>query len=207
MKIFPSTLLPLAMAALLSACNPGASVSTSDGQVTSNGERITLKADGHPTAQITKTGEFSIDGKIQTVTPEQRLLLQTYHREMNGMTSDGIAIGKQGAALAGTAVTEAIKGAINGNSDQIDAKVEAEAEKIEQRALQLCKRLVVVKATQDSLAAQLPAFAPYATIDTGDVKDCDSDVKYRGTEGETSADATTGDAAEQADAAATAADR
>jgi len=207
MKIFSSTLLLLAMATVLSACNPRASVSTGNGQVTSNGERITLRADGQAAAQITKAGDFSIDGKIQTVTPEQRLLLQTYHREMNGMTSDGIAIGKQGAALAGTAVSEAIKGAINGNGDQIDAKVEAEAEKIEQRALQLCKRLVVVKATQDSLAAQLPAFVPYATIAAGDVKDCDSDVKYRGTEGETSADATTGDAAERADAAATAADR
>lgn len=207
MKIFPSTLPVLAVAALLSACNPGASVSTGSGQVSSNGERITLKADGQPTAQITKAGEFSIDGKIQTVTPEQRLLLQTYHREMNGMTSDGIAIGKQGAALAGTAVTEAIKGAINGNGDQIDAKVEAEAEKIEQRALQLCRRLVVIKATQDSLAAQLPAFAPYATIATGDVKDCDSDVKHRGTAGETSTDSAAGNAAERADAAATASER
>ena len=207
MKIFPSTLLLLAMATVLSACNPGASVSTGNGQVTSNGERITLKADGQPVAQITKAGDFSIGGKIQTVTPEQRLLLQAYHREMNGMTTDGIAIGKQGAALAGTAVSEVIKGAINGNGDQIDAKVEAEAEKIEQRAVQLCKRLVVVKATQDSLAAQLPAFAPYATIATVDVKDCDSDVKNRGTEDETSTDADAGNAAEQADAAATAADR
>jgi hypothetical protein len=207
MKIFRSTLLLLAMATVLSSCYPGASVSTGNGQVTSNGERITLKADGHPVAQITKGGDFSVDGKTQAVTPEQRLLLQTYHREMNGMTSDGIAIGKQGAALAGTAVTEAIKGAINGNGDQIDAKVEAEAEKIEQRALQLCKRLVVVKATQDSLAAQLPAFVPYATIATGDVKDCDSDVKNRGNEGEALTQAHAGNAAEQADAAATAADR
>lgn len=219
MKSLHSSLLAICIAGLLSACNPGTSVSTDAGHVTSDGKGITLRADGQPTARITADGEFSIDGKAMAVTPEQRVLLQAYHREMNAMTTDGIAIGKQGAALAGKAVTEAIKGAISGDGDQIDAKIEAEAKKIEQQAMQLCRRLVTIKASQDALAAQLPAFKPYATIDVNDVDDCDSNRNdsyaagnevggslARAVKGENDA-AATADAASRADAAATEAEK
>jgi hypothetical protein len=119
-------------------------------------------------------GDLSINGKAVAVNASQRTLLRTYHREMNAMTADGIAIGKQGAALAGKAVTAAIKGAISGNTDEVESKVEAETKKIEQQAMQLCKRLVTVKASQDALASSLPEFKPYATLDQSDVDDCGS---------------------------------
>ena len=218
MKMLKPSLVALALSALLCACGPQTNVSTESGHVISDGKRITLRADGQPEAQISAGGEFSVDGKPVSVTPAQRDLLQTYHRELNGMTADGIAIGKQGAALAGKAVTEAIKGAINGDGDQIDARIEADAKKIEQQALQLCKRLVTIKAAQDSLAAQLPAFKPYATIDVKDVDDCstdESDSYAAGKEAggslarivkgekDSSNDGGSGDAAARADAAAT----
>jgi len=106
------------------------------------------------------------------VNAAQRALLQSYHREMNAMTADGVAVGKQGAALAGKAVTAAIKGAINGNADDVESKVEAETKRLEQQAMQLCRRLVTVKASQDALATSLPEFKPYATLDQSDVDDC-----------------------------------
>lgn len=167
-----SLLLTLSMAALLCSCSPGTTVVTGDGRVTSDGKGIALRADGQPNARISAAGDLTIDGKAVAVNAQQRALLRSYHDEMTAMTADGIAIGKQGAAMAGTAVTEAIKGAINGNGDQIDAKMQAEAEKIEKQALQLCKRLVAIKASQDALATQLPAFKPYATIELKDVDDC-----------------------------------
>lgn len=174
MKIMHSPLLVLSLAALIAGCNPGTHVSTDKGNVTSNGKVITLRANGQPDAKISADGELTIGGKTVAVNPAQRVLLQSYLKEMNAMTADGIAIGKQGAALAGTAVTEAIKGAIKGDGDQIDAKIEAEARKIEQQAMQLCRRLVTIKTSQDALAEQLPAFKPYATIDVDDVNDCQS---------------------------------
>ncbi|RYG12267.1 MAG: DUF2884 family protein [Burkholderiales bacterium] len=222
MKVLKSALVALALSALLCACGPQTNVSTDSGHVISDGKRVTLRADGQPEAQISAAGEFSVDGKPVSVTSAQRDLLQTYHRELNGMTADGIAIGAQGAALAGKAVTEAIKGAINGDGDQIDARIEAEAKKIEQQALQLCKRLVTIKAAQDSLATQLPAFKPYATIDVQDVDDCDSDQSdsyaagkevggslARAVKGEKDhgTDGNAGNAAARADAAATAAEQ
>ena len=218
MNIIHFSLLALPLAVLLAGCGPGTHVSTSNGNVSSDGNSITLRADGQPEARISATGELTIDGKAVTLTAEQRALLQSYIKEMNGMTTDGIAIGKQGAALAGTAVSEAIKGAISGNGEQIDAKIEAEAKKIEQQALQLCKRLVTIKASQDALAEQLPAFKPYATIDASDVDDCGSregksyaagkDVggslakAIKGDEAVTSDASKPGDAAAEADVAA-----
>jgi len=168
------SLFALALVALLAGCNPGTHVSTGKGNVTSNGKEITLRADGHPEAKISAGGELTIGGEAVVVNDAQRALLQNYLKEMNAMTADGIAIGKQGAALAGTAVTEAIKGAIRGDGKPVDEKIDAEAKKIEQQAMQLCKRLVTIKASQDALAAQLPVFQPYATIDDTDVNDCGS---------------------------------
>lgn len=175
MKIPYSPLLALAIAALLCACNPGATVVTGNGNVIkASNKSVTLRTDGLPNAEITAAGDLSIDGKAVVVNASQRALLQTYHREMNAMTADGIAIGKQGASLAGKAVTEAIKGAISGNTDDVESKVEAETKKIEQQAMQLCKRLVTIKTSQDALAISLPEFKPYATLDQSDVDDCGS---------------------------------
>jgi hypothetical protein len=174
MKTIHSPLIALFMAALLCSCNSGTSVSTDGGKISANGKSVTLRVDGLPNAEITATGDLSIGGKAVAVNASQRALLQSYHQEMNAMTADGIAIGKQGAALAGKAVTEAIKGAISGKTDDVESKVEAETKKIEQQAMQLCKRLVTVKASQDALAASLPEFKPYATLDQSDVDDCGS---------------------------------
>ena len=210
-----STFLASTIALLLCSCNPGTTVSTDNGNVVAKGDRITLRADGHPNAQIDESGNLLIDGKKVQVNARQRALLQDYKREFNGMTEDGLAIGKQGAALAGTAITEAIKGAIRGDGEQVDAKIEAEAKKIEQQAMRLCTRLVTIKASQDALAAQLPPFKPYATIEGSDVDDCgtsQSDSYAAGKEvggslaravkGGSKEPADGGDAAAQADAAA-----
>jgi DUF2884 family protein len=215
MKIMHSPLLALSLIALLAGCNPGTHVSTNKGNVASDGKVITLRADGHPDAKISADGVLTVGGKPVVVNPAQRVLLQSYRNEMNAMTADGIAIGKQGAAMAGTAVKEAIKGAINGDGEKIGNNMEAEARKIEQQAMQLCLRLVTIKASQDTLAEQLPVFKPYATIDIDDVNSCKSghnDTYAAGQEvgasvakaakGEKDSAASDNDAAAAADAAA-----
>lgn len=175
MKTHHSALFALSLAAALCGCNPGTTVVAGNGNViTANGKSVTLRASGLPNAEISAAGDLTIDGKAVAVDASQRALLQSYHREMNAMTADGVAIGKQGAAIAGKAVSAAIKGAISGNADDVESKIEAETKKIEQQAMQLCKRLATVKASQDALAASLPEFKPYATMDQSDVDDCGS---------------------------------
>ena len=211
MKIMHIPLFALSAALLLGGCQAGTTVNTDQGSVAGSlsGKSITLRADGFPSAQIDAAGTLSIDGKPVAVNDAQRALLQRYQGEMAAMTADGIAIGKQGASLAGAAISEAIKGAIQGNPDQVESKVEAGAKKIEQQAMQLCARLVAIKASQDALAAQLPAFKPYATIGEVDVSDCNTNQgnSYAAGKGvgqslgEAIKDDESGNAAQQADAA------
>ncbi len=147
-------------------------MSSGNGSVRANSDRITLSATGQPRAEISADGELRIDGAPVETTARQRELLHVYKREMDGMTQDGLAIGKQGAALAGKAVSAAIQGALRGEGDQVGEKIKADAQLIEQEARKLCQRLVTIKAAQDQLAAELSAFAPYANIDIDDISDC-----------------------------------
>ena len=171
MKLHPFILL--AAIAMLSACKPSTTVDTDSGQVshTLDGE-LTIDSKGHPKAKVTAAGDLIIDGKPVTLTAEQRKLVTAYYGELAGITQAGIAIGKQGTQLAGKAVSAALHGVLSGETDDIDAKVEAEAKKIEEEAKRICVHLGGLKTAQDALAAQVPAFVPYANVDQSDIDDC-----------------------------------
>jgi len=166
------TLLAAPLALLLSACNPGPTISSSNGRISENDDRITISATGQLKAEISATGELTIDGKPVQTTDEQRELLLTYQREFNTITEQGLALGKRGAGIAGKAVGATIRGAMGGDKQKLKESIEAEARKLEQEALKLCSSLVVIHGVQEQLAYELPAFKPYATIDMRDVEDC-----------------------------------
>lgn len=157
----------------LAACKPTTTVDTDSGRVSHdmNGE-LTIEAHGHPKAKVTAAGDLIIDGKPVSLSPEQRKQVVAYYGELEGITQAGIAIGKQGAQLAGKAVSAALHGVLSGDTDGIDTKVEAEARKIESEAKRICSHLTGLKTAQDALASQVPAFAPYANIDQSDIDDC-----------------------------------
>jgi hypothetical protein len=135
-------------------------------------ENIDLSATGHPDAKITPAGDLLIAGKAVAVSPEQRALLLEYRKHMNLIAEAGIGIGLEGADLAGKAVTEALKGVFTGKSDQVEQKIEAEAEGMKQSVQKLCDRLPALKDAQDKLAASLPEFKPYAEMDQNDIDEC-----------------------------------
>lgn len=151
-------------------------------------ENIHLSATGHPDAEITPAGELLIAGKAVAASAEQRALLLEYRRQVNLIAEAGIGIGLEGADLAGKAVTEALKSVFTGESDQVERKIEAEAEGIKQSVQKLCDRLPALKAAQDKLAESLPEFKPYAEMDQHDVDECmtesDSDIKREAIQGE-----------------------
>ncbi len=170
---------------------------------------IDLDASGYPNAEITPSGELLIDGKAVTVNAQQKALLLEYRGHITKVAEAGIGIGLEGADLAGKAVTEAIKGVLTGNPDQIDKKIEAEAKGIEQSAQKLCDLLPAMKVTQDKLAVALPEFKPYASMDQGDVDECMTDNNSdavaknvgKAIKGDTSDNAGSMNAAEEAEAA------
>ena len=137
-------------------------------KVLGDGE-LTINADGYPKAKVGANGDLIIDGKAVALTPEQRKLVSAYYGELEGITQAGIAVGKQGAKMAGKAVGAAISGVIRGNTDDIDARMEAEAKKIEAEAKKICNRLNGLRTAQDALAAQVPAFRPYGNLDQKEI--------------------------------------
>ena len=139
---------------------------------------IDLSADGTAKAEITPAGDLLIDGKAIPVDAAQRKLLLEYRGHIVGVAEAGIGIGLEGADLAGKAVGEAVKGVLTGNTDEIEKKIEAEAEGIKRSAVKLCAKLPALLDTQNRLAAALPAFQPFAKMDQKDVDECGKDGDF-----------------------------
>ena len=153
-----------------------------DIDISINGKRFG-KSDGHlPKAEISPQGELLIEGKTVETSAAQRQQLLIYRNQVLGIADAGMAIGSQGADLAGKAlggVFGAIFGGEQGQKD-FEARMEAEGKKIEAEALKLCAQLPPLLASQQALAASLPAFKPYATMTQEDIDDCGKDAKGKG---------------------------
>lgn len=127
-----------------------------------------------PKAEITPAGELLIDGKPVAMTAEQKALGHAYRVQLQGVASDGIAIGMEGAKLGIDAAAGALKSLMGGQSaDEVGKQAEAMAkETIKPKVEQLCARLPDLLKTQKAWAAAQPEFRPYATMDQSDVDDC-----------------------------------
>jgi hypothetical protein len=168
---------------------------------------ITLDSSVGPRAEITPEGDLLIDGKAVALEPAQRALIREYRGHIVKVAEAGIGIGLEGADLASKAVGEALKGVFTGNTEQIEKKIEAEAEGIKRSAQKLCTLLPPMLETQNRLAEALPAFKPYATMTQTDIDDCVKDGKVHlpgGVQMKTDVDISGGqnsDAAAEAEAA------
>jgi len=133
-------------------------------------------------AEITPQGDLLIAGKPVTVTPEQHALLLAYRTQIIGVASAGMALGSQGADIGISALTGLADVAFGGKAGQraYQQRMQAEGKQMESKALALCKQLPPILATQEQLAASLPAFKPYARMTQQDIDDCGKDLKSRG---------------------------
>ncbi|MBD8873910.1 hypothetical protein [Rhodanobacter sp. DHB23] len=130
-----------------------------------------------PKAVITPQGTLVIAGKPQDATPEQHAMLVDYRQQLIGIASAGMDIGASGADIGVAAAKQAIFGAFTGKSDkEIEASIKPQTDAIQAAALRLCKRLPDMLASQQKLAAAMPAFQPYATMTQKDVDDCGKDM-------------------------------
>lgn len=134
--------------------------------------------DKRPKAEITPQGDLLIAGKKVDATPAQRALLLDYRQQIVGIASAGMDIGTQGADLGMQAAKTAMMGAFSGKSDkQIEAAIKPQTDKIEAAARQLCQqRMPALLASQQELAAAMPQFQPYATMEQKDIDDCAKDM-------------------------------
>ncbi|MFK2876491.1 YggN family protein [Rhodanobacter hydrolyticus] len=130
-----------------------------------------------PKAVITPQGTLVIAGKPVDATPEQHTMLLDYRQQIIGIADAGMDIGASGADIGVAAAKQAIMGAFTGKSDkEIEASIKPQTDAIQAAALRLCKRLPGMLASQQKLAASMPAFQPYATMTQKDVDDCSKDM-------------------------------
>ncbi|MHB1056625.1 MAG: YggN family protein [Rhodanobacter sp.] len=130
-----------------------------------------------PKAVITPQGTLVIAGKPVEATPEQHAMLVDYRQQILGIAEAGMDIGAQGADIGVTAAKQALLGAFTGKDDkEIEASIKPQTDKIQAAAMALCKRLPDMLASQQKLAAAMPAFKPYATMTQKDIDDCSKDM-------------------------------
>ncbi|HEX5961089.1 MAG TPA: hypothetical protein VFY97_07570 [Rhodanobacteraceae bacterium] len=135
--------------------------------------------DYEPKAEITPQGDFLIADKPVPLTPVQRNKMLAYRGQLVDIARAGIAIGRQGAALGVNAASEAIAGAFSGESEQqIRARVEAKASGIRAAAAKICDRLPALMTSQQKLAADVPAFKPYADLTPEKIDECRRDALH-----------------------------
>lgn len=175
MKITHSMAWALMLALALAGCNR--STVHIDGKsgmqhLTIQADRVGVKAADGSSAWIDASGGMTINDEVVELSAEQRTQAMKYFNAATGVRSDGLAVGKAGAAVAGKAVTSVIKGLASGNPDDIGPKIEAEAKTIEAKAMLLCRRVGELQSAQDALVRSLPAFSPYATITIANTEDC-----------------------------------
>ena len=128
-----------------------------------------------PKAELTPEGDLLIAGNKVAVTAEQHALLVKHREILERVATEGVAVGLQGVDLAGKAISSAISGALSGDSAGAKARIEADAGKIKTSARKLCDELPALLDSQQTLAAALPEFRPYASMTTDNVKNCHSD--------------------------------
>lgn len=134
--------------------------------------------DTHPKAEITPQGDLLIAGKKVAATPAQQTLLLDYRKQIVGIAEAGMDIGTRGADLGINAAKQAMWGALSGKSDEdIEAAIKPQTDRIEASAAKLCQRMPDLLAVQQELAAAMPEFRPYATMQQKDIDDCGKNMK------------------------------
>jgi hypothetical protein len=161
-------ILTLAGAALLatalSACSPGINEGIGN-RITFDSNGMVVHALGHPNAFVSRNGDLSIDGKAVAVSAAQRQLLQRYYQEAVATMDSGKTVGKQGIEMAAHGIGAAFASIFHDDPSPAEKKVDAQSDQMEAAASKLCADIKALGAAQSALAAELPAFAPYASGD------------------------------------------
>jgi outer membrane murein-binding lipoprotein Lpp len=147
-------------------------LATEDTTLTSKGENV-------PDAAITPGGDFLIDGTRMAITPQQRNELLAYRAQSIGIAQRGIAIGHEGVEVGRRAVVPMVFAALFGASEEaIDTRMDKRLAGVREATAKLCDRMPALMAAQRQLAADLPAFEPYATLTPEKIDDCRRDALH-----------------------------
>lgn len=138
-----------------------------------NGDAV-IHGNNGAVARITTDGVLFITGQPQKVTPAEQQQLRRYVATVEDLRAKALALAGAAGQFASRIVSDALGGLFSGASEaQIDRTAHEHARDFKRRALPICGDAQTLKHIQDSLAASLPAFRPYAVIEGRDVEDCE----------------------------------
>ncbi|MDO1527335.1 hypothetical protein QMK61_00675 [Fulvimonas sp. R45] len=171
MKAPVRSLLLTVLASSIAACQiPDTTMQ--NGAITLYGSKVVLRVLGSPKAAIEADGSLAIGDKDVAVTPAERNLLVQYNQSVRSVHETGVAMGKAGGEMA----LKAVEAKLEAKPDKADRQAQAGAGRMKKLSLDICKAEAGIKSAQDQLAAQLPAFKPYASIvSASDVANCAKD--------------------------------
>jgi len=158
-----SVLLAAMAMTLLGACSDTASSL----DLALNGD-VVIHVPFKPAARVTPAGDLAIGGKAVRATPAQRSALAQYDRQFTAIQQAGHAIGKAGQRMSASIDHET---AHAGSSAAVGA-VHRDVAGFSTSLAGLCNQVAVLVALQDSIAATLPAFRPYAVLTQDKVRAC-----------------------------------
>ncbi|GAB1595971.1 hypothetical protein [Lysobacter claricitrinus] len=132
-----------------------------------------------PKGEITRAGDLLIDGKAVAIDAEQRRQLLDYRAQVIGVAKSGIDAGEKAALVAIEATDVSLFSLIVGGlTGSLERRVETVVQQeLKPAVLQICRRLPALRDSQQALATRVPAFRPYATLQSDDIADCEADVQ------------------------------
>ena len=172
-----SCISPLVLLLALAGCHTEVHGGHNDAGMSLDGDTITLHRTGGPSAHVTRDGRFTVGAAPVTLSAQQQAEFVTLYNTAQQIKQHGIQTGKAGAAVGLAAAHEALDGIAKGDTSQIGAKVEAQADQVRVAAGRICEDLATLRQAQQSLAASLEAFRPYASVAQDDVTDCARDTQ------------------------------
>ena len=142
-------------------------------------KRESAKRKNQPKGEITPGGDLLIDGKAVAIDPGQRRQLLDYRTQVIGIAKTGIDAGEHAAMVAIDLTNVSLfRLIVGGMTGSLERRVEASVKRdIQPAVLQICRQLPELRDSQQALAASVPEFRPYATLEQDDVDDCEHDVR------------------------------
>ncbi|HEV8628745.1 MAG TPA: DUF2884 family protein [Thermoanaerobaculia bacterium] len=174
-KLAPAFLLLAMVLVARGAAAVHLTFSTGDG-IELRDDWVVITPEEGAKAEISPGGRLRIDGRWVAVSERDRLLLARYNRAIHDIHAQAIEIGIQGAGIGFSALGAAVVGLLTGGGDAaVERHVEPQARRLKEKAKQLCREVQRLRRLQDDLAADVPAFRPYALMDEDDEPRCQMD--------------------------------
>ena len=158
--------------ALVAGCDMDADTTMMNGAIVLKNSHVILSPANQAKAAIDSSGNLTIDDKTISVTPAQQALLMAYYMNVVDVHNTGINMAKAGGKVAIQSLAHAAS-ASDTNTKAIEA-----TQQLADLGMNICKDTAGIKTVQDQLAAQLPAFKPYAGIvSSASVDSCVNEAK------------------------------